>query len=392
MGNSGESSHPMEAWLAEEFALDVPSTGEIREGWIVDRRHNEFLVDIGAKSEGIIPSHEVDALDPATLEGKLVIGNKISVFVVNPEDHDGNIILSYQRAAEEMDWARAQKGLDDQDTHELEVVGFNKGGFIVQFGSLRGFVPMSQQSGDHPRFTDPRELQRACQKRVGLAMITKVIEVDRPRNRLIFSERAADAEVREAKRVQFFSTVQEGDIFDGKVVNVTDYGAFVDIGSIEGLVHLSEISWQRIMKPSEKVQAGDEVKVTVLNVDQDKQRIALSMKQLEADPWTQIDDNYQVGQLIEATITKLTKFGAFARLHDEYELEGLIHISELSEDHVSHPREVVKPQDQLTVRVIRIDPGQRQLGLSLKQVASADYMDMDLVMAGVQPDEADEEF
>lgn len=385
-------SHPMEAWLAEEFALDVPSAGEVREGIIVDRRHNEFLVDIGAKSEGIIPSQEIEGLEASVIAKALVVGNKISVFVVNPEDHDGNIILSYQRAAEEIDWDLASKGLESQSTQELEVVGFNKGGFIVQFGSLRGFVPMSQQSSDTPRYNDPRDLQRYCQKRVGQPMMAKVIEVDRPRNRLIFSERAADEEIREAKRNKFFDDVQEGDIFDGRVVNVTDYGAFVDIGGIEGLVHLSEISWQRITKPSEKVQAGDEVKVAILSIDQDKQRIALSMKQLEADPWSRIHDTYQIGQLVNVTITKLTKFGAFARLHDEYELEGLIHISELSENHIGHPREVVKPQDELTVRVIRLDSDQRQLGLSLKQVASADYMDMDFVMAGIHQEETDEDY
>jgi small subunit ribosomal protein S1 len=164
-------------------------------------------------------------------------------------------------------------------------------------------------------------------------------------------------------------------------VNITHFGAFVDIGGLEGLVHISELSWKRVNDPREVLDVGDEVEVYILDVDEERQRVALSRKRLETDPWTIVDDLYSEGQLVEATITKLTQFGAFARIEDDYSLEGLIHISELSEEHVAHPREVVRQGDTVTVRVIRVDPEQRQIGLSLKQVSSAEYMDADLALA-----------
>jgi small subunit ribosomal protein S1 len=174
--------------------------------------------------------------------------------------------------------------------------------------------------------------------------------------------------------------LQEGDVRQGQVVNLADFGAFVDIGGLEGLVHLSELSWKRVNDPSEVIQVGDTVEVSVLNIDHERQRLALSLKRLEPDPWTRLEEKYRVGQLVEATITKLTKFGAFARISDEYELVGLIHISELSEEHVAHPRDVVKSADTVMVRIIRIDPEQKQLGLSLKQVSSDEYIETDLEM------------
>jgi small subunit ribosomal protein S1 len=371
----GDMNHPMNFLLNEE--LNLPTAGEIRQGWVVSQHGNEILIDIGAKSEGVIPNQEVEKLDKETRD-LLAPGNEVFVFVVDPEDQNGNVILSYVRAAQEQDWQLAESLLNNQEVYEGSIIGFNKGGLLVRVGQLRGFVPNSQLELD--RFNDRQITPPQLQKMVGKTLSAKVIEVSKERNRLILSERAAGKELREAKRNRLLDSIEEGSSFDGRVVNLTEYGAFVDIGGIEGLVHVSELSWKRVKKPADILQVGDKVKVAVISIDQDKQRIALSMKRLEADPWTEIDKLYQEGQLIEATITKLTKFGAFARLNDEYELEGLIHISELSEDHVEHPREVLKPSDIVMVRIIRIAPEQRQLGLSIKEVSSARYIEADMAI------------
>jgi len=364
-----------------ETDFNLPTAGEIRYGYVVEHRNNEILVDIGAKSEGLITNREVEGLDEAT-RAALAVGNKIPVYVVDPEDESGNTILSYVKAAAEQDWLDAENLLTTQEVYETIVVGYNRGGVLVKVGHLRGFVPNSQlQPSRQTAVKKDSDQQPSFQKLVGKKIFLKVIEADRERNRLILSEKAAAQEIRDARRGQLLDSIQEGDICEGRVVNMAEFGAFIDIGGVEGLVHLSELSWKRINNPAEKLNVGDIVNVYVLKVEQERQRLALSIKRLEPDPWTLVKDNYRDGQLTTATITKLTKFGAFARLHDEYELEGLIHISELSDEHVNHPREVVKPSQEVTVRIIRIDPDQRQLGLSIKQVASADYLEADLEMA-----------
>jgi small subunit ribosomal protein S1 len=344
----------------------------------VDVRNNEILVDIGAKSEGIIPNQEAAGYDSAT-RALLREGEEILVFIVDPEDGNGNIILSYRRAAEEQDWQIAADLFESQEVVETEIVGFNKGGVLVGVGQLRGFVPNSQLRREHLQNEDG-DRQRAYQSLVGQTITAKVIEVDRDRNRLILSEQAASREIREARKSELFSSLEEGTVYEGQVVNLAEFGAFVDIGGIEGLVHLSEMSWKRIQKPSDLVQKGDTVKVQILNVDQDRQRVALSIKRLEADPWSRIEELYRVGQLVEVEVTRLTKFGAFARLTDDYQLEGLIHISELAEDRVEQARDVVKPGDVINVRIIRLDPKQRQVGLSLRQVASDKFIEEDLAL------------
>lgn len=373
----GMTDHPMAFLLNQELSL--PTAGELRTGIVVEHRENVVLVDIGSKSEGMIDTRELAGMEPATRE-KLAVGNEVLVYVIDSEDTNGNLILSFVKAEEEQDWHLAQKLLKTQDIYKTEVVGFNKGGILVAIGHLRGFIPNSQLRRDRLNHQEQSSKQRYFQKLIGSSLSAKVLEVNRERSRLILSETAAESELREERRNNLLANIAENDAFEGHIVNVANFGVFVDIGGVEGLVHLSELSWKRVNNPSEIYKVGDPVKVAVLSVDQDKQRIALSIKRLQPDPWTLIEEIYQVGQLLSASITRLTKFGAFARLNDDYQLEGLVHISELSEDRVEHPREVVKTGDKVNVRIIRVDADQRQLGLSLKQVASAKYMEADLQM------------
>ncbi len=372
---SGEG-HPMDFLLTQE--LDLPNTGEIREGQVVQHSENFILVDLGAKSEGIIIGEELSAIDEETRE-QLTVGTDVRVFIVETEDSSGSIVLSYAKAAQERDWDHAIQLLKSQDVFKTKIVGFNRGGVLAKLGHIRGFIPNSQLSREH-QARNKDNADKHFQSLVGKPATTKVIEVDRKRNRLIMSERAASQEIREAKREKLMAKLNVGDVCTGKVVNLANFGAFVDIGGIEGLVHLSELSWKRTNNPAEVLQVGDEVQVSILKIDEDMKRLALSIKRLQPDPWSLLDDHYRVGQLVEVTVTKITKFGAFARLDDEYELVGLIHISELSENHIENPHELLKPSQKVMVRIIRIDTEQRQLGLSLKQVSSDKFIEADMEM------------
>ncbi|MCA9980700.1 MAG: S1 RNA-binding domain-containing protein [Anaerolineales bacterium] len=369
---AGQTGHPMEFLLDQDFDLKIPSTGETCTGIIVAQSANEILVDIGAKSEGIISSRELENMTPEVLD-ELTIGSEISVYIINSGDRDGQILLSYAQALAEEGWSQARELYESQEVFECEITGYNKGGLLTDINHVRAFIPASQL-GLPGRNTSAEQLEEF----IGQKLQTKVIEVDQSRNRLILSARAAARRMREAHRVRLLDELQEGDVCEGKVVNIEDFGAFVDIGGLQGLVHLSELSWQRISTPYDEVHIGDKVEVYVLNVDHKRQRVALSMKRLQPDPWDEICAQYQEGQLVEVVITKLEKYGAFARLNDEYGLEGLIHISELAQDRVTQPSDVVAVDDTLTARIIRIDSKRRQLGLSVKQVASGKFMEMDL--------------
>jgi len=388
---SSDPDHPMHAALQQSFSLSMPVTGDLRTGQVVLSHKNEVLIDIGAKSEAIIPSREVETLNTEARD-ELSVGNSVTVVVLSPEDNNGNIIVSYVKAMEEKDWDLAAELLESQEVYEGKVAGYNKGGLLVNLGHLRGFVPMSQLSPNRRIRRNANNRDNVLSAAVGSDLFAKVIEVNRERNRLILSERAAEREVREARRSELLESLEDGVVRKGHVVNLADFGAFVDIGGIEGLVHLSELSWKRINNPGDILEVGDEVEVYVLNVDRERQRVALSMKRLENDPWTTIDDLYQVGQLVEVTISKLARYGAFAAISDDYGLEGLIHISEMSDDHIKHPSEVVARHEVTTARIIRIDPDQRQIGLSLKQVTSDRYMDVDLAMAGRYDEEDDSDY
>lgn len=373
--NQSPENHNMESLLQQEgLGIDFPSQGEIRTGVIASISAGQILVSVGTKSEGVITGKELEAIPTAELQA-LKVGQEVPVYVVNPEDQGGNLVLSYVRAREEVSWKDAERMKDAGDTLHASIVGYNKGGLIVPLGSLRGFVPASQislsrrvaLSGDTP--------ESRWSKMIGEGIDVRVIEVDRERRRLILSERAASTETRETLKERVIEELKEGEIRTGRVTSLAEFGAFVNISGADGLVHLSEISWERLQHPSEILKVGQEVKVKVISIDRDKKRIGLSIRQLLEDPWAQQVSHFQVGQLVEGKITRLTKFGAFARL--EGDIEGLIHISEISEKRIDHPKEVLHEGDVMTLRVIKIDAGNHRIGLSVRRVDSPAYADMD---------------
>jgi small subunit ribosomal protein S1 len=384
----------LETLLQEGYGFSPLKRGEVREGTIVSINPSSILIDLGSKTEGIVAGRELERM-PRDMLKSMKIGDEILVYVVNPEDKNGNIVLSLTRAQLEKDWRRAEGLYKSQDMFASSVAGFNKGGLIVRVGKVRGFVPASQlASSRHTRSREELTPEEKWGDLVGETLQLKVIEIDRDRNRLILSERAAMREWRRAQKEKLLEELNEGDIKEGEVISIADFGAFVDLGGADGLIHLSELSWKRVNHPREVLRVGDEVKVYVLNVDRDRRRIGLSLKRLQPDPWTLVEKNYQVDQLVEGVITKLAKFGAFACIVGDEEIEGLIHISELSDGHIAHPKEVVKEGQVVTLRIIRIDPDQRRMGLSLKRVDQAEYADLDwqAELAAVQEemDEGDE--
>jgi small subunit ribosomal protein S1 len=371
----------------EDLNLDLPKQGEVRTGTIASLSDNEILVSIGAKSEGLIPSRELEQLNDEERD-KLEVGQDIQVYVVSPENQRGTLLLSYTRSLEEEDWQNAEALLKSREAYEGTVEGFNKGGLIMRMGRLRGFVPASQVSqARRMRYQGDTPEQRWGEMSEE-PMVARVIEVDRERRRLILSERAASQESREALKERLLEELGVGEVRTGRVTSLAEFGAFVNINGADGLVHLSELSWERVDHPSELLSVGDEVQVKVISIDQERRRIGLSLRQLQQDPWEDHINEYKVGQLVEGTITRLVKFGAFARL-DEH-IEGLVHISELSEDRIEHPKEMVAEGDEHVLRIIKIEPERRRIGLSLRKVDSAAFSDMDWEMTLAEIDNIDE--
>ena len=344
-------------------AMRTLHRGDVIEGTVVRVDRDEILVDIGFKSEGVIPSQELSAERP---DVHLAVGDSVMVYVVHTETKEGNIVLSLAKAHLENDWKDAQTHFEQGDTFELDVIGFNRGGLIVRFGEIRGFVPASQVFDLRGPVPSDQPDQR-MQKLVGKKLRVKIIEVDRAKNRLILSETSASRGWRTEQKERLLNELQKGETRRGRVSGLADFGAFVDLGGADGLIHLSELSWQPVSHPSEVVKVGDDVEVFVMDVDREKKRIALSLKRMQPEPWDLVMSTYEPGQLVQATITKLTTFGAFARLQDG--IEGLIHISELSSERIVHPKSVVNVGDTVEVRIVRIEPERRRLGLSLRQAS-----------------------
>lgn len=353
--------------LMEQFLRDPAHDyrnlkyGDTVDGKIMRVDRDELLVDIGAKAEGIVPSREMQSLSPDD-RGAFQIGDTLLVFVVQSEDKEGRAILSVDKARQERSWRVLQTAFEQGDVISAQVVNYNKGGLLVNLDGVRGFVPASQVSGIS-RGPDTQK-QSDMAKMVNTDLSLKVIEINRNRNRLILSERQAVQESRELKKDELLSRLREGDVRTGTISSVCDFGAFVDIGGADGLVHLSEISWSRVKHPSEVLKVGDKVQVYILSIDNDRKRIALSIKRTQSEPWTRAGEKYQLGQLVEGTITQLASFGAFARIEDG--IEGLIHISEMGDERIQHPKEIVSEGQVVQARIIRIDPARKRMGLSLR--------------------------
>ncbi|MBI2862945.1 MAG: 30S ribosomal protein S1 [Chloroflexi bacterium] len=363
---NAESSTSDMAELLSRDGLEFKSfrRGDMVDGTVVRVDRDGILVDIGTKSEGMIPNQEIEALgDEAT--DQMQVGDKILVYVVQPENQEGQVLLSLDRAKNERGWRTVQKKFESGEILEAEIIDFNKGGLIANVGGVRGFVPSSQVVSLRADTTTEDGSDNPQSPLLGKKLRLKIIEVNRHRNRVILSERAALQEWRGQQRDRLLSELEPGQIRQGKVSSLCNFGAFIDLGGADGLVHLSELSWGRIERPSDAVAVGDEVSVFVMSVDPETKKIGLSLRRAQPEPWTNVAARYQVGQLVKGTITKLAPFGAFARLEEG--IEGLIHVSELSEKRIQHPKEVVEEGAVLTLKVVKVEPERHRLGLSLKQ-------------------------
>ena len=357
---------------AETTAYPELRRGEIIEGTVVGTDRDGILVDIGAKSEGVVPPSEMHCLQPEGAS-KLNNGDKALVFVLQPESPEGQIILSMDRARGERGWRVLQDYLDENESFDGYVTGSNKGGLLVNVEGINAFVPLSQIVAG-PERGSPENTQRALAEWVGRTVTLKVIELNRRRNRAILSERAAVQEKRAAEKERLLKELTEGEVKEGRITSIRDFGIFVDIGGADGLVHLSELSWERTPRsPHELFKVGDEVPVYVLKIDAEAKKIALSVRRAQPERWQEIVSQFREGQVVPGQVTKLAPFGAFVRL--EGPIEGLVHISELVERRIGHPNEVVREGDVLPVKIVRIEYDRHRLGLSLKQARSSAEQD-----------------
>ncbi len=352
--------------------------GDVVEGNIVRVDPDEVLVDIGLKSEGVVTGRELGNAEEAK---NLKVGDVVLVSVLTAETPEGHAVLSIRRAKMEKSWRLAEQIMQNNEIIEAEVIDHNKGGLLVNVHGLRGFVPISQvlglrrESGERGDSSED-ELAQKLGEMVRRTLTLKIIELNRNRNRLILSERAAAQETRAKNKDILLEELQIGQVRRGRVSNLCSFGAFVDLGGADGLIHISQLSWGHLNHPNQVLHVGDEVDVYVLGVDPVKKKIALSLKRAQADPWDTIEERYQVGQIVRAAVTKITSFGAFARVEDG--VEGLAHVSELSNRHVTNPKEVVKEGDELEFQIIHIDGKKRRLGLSLKALEDSTYSSYDL--------------
>ncbi len=367
---TGPEPTTMEELLAEQDS-DIKSFkhGDVVEGTVVRIDKDEILVDIGAKSEGVVSNRELFGRNAET-QPTLAIGDTVLVYVLQPESPEGHVVLSLRRAGLERKWRSMQEQFEAGIIIDAPVIDHNKGGLIVDCG-IRGFVPISQivDFPRRPQNEQPRdaaqEIAEKLQPYIGRKLRLKILEVNRKANRLILSEKVALYEERREKRDELFSSLQVSQKVTGNVRSIAPFGIFIDLGGIDGLVHKSELSWNKVNNPEAGYKVGDEVEAEVIDINHERGRISLSIRRLQPDPWESTVADFKVGDVIDGTVTKLVNFGAFVRVREG--LEGLIHISELSHQRVAHPGDVVHEGQVLKLKIISLDSERHRLGLSLKQ-------------------------
>lgn len=348
-----------ESMLESSFGYEYtpPRRGEIRNATILQIEDREIIVDLGAKQDGIVPNTDIERMDDEFYES-LEVGQEIPVYVINPSDSVGNLLVSINMGLQRYDWEKARELLTSEDVVDVTVTGYNKGGVLVRWNRLEGFIPSSHLTS----------ADLTLERRDAMAALTtetlgvKVIEVDQDRRRLIFSEREAQREWRMKQKSRLLDELDEGNIVQGTVTGLRDFGAFVNIGGADGLIHVSELAWHRVDHPRDILSIGDEIDVYILNLDKKTNRIALSLKRLLNDPWDDAQERYHEGQLTEGTVTNVVDFGAFVALDDG--LEGLLHLSEMGDGSLKEPYSYVQKGDRLTLRISHLEPEKRRVGFT----------------------------
>jgi small subunit ribosomal protein S1 len=339
-----------------ESTFPTITEGEVVHGKVVRVDKDEVLVDIGYKSEGVIPVAELSIRRSVNPADEVSVGDEIDALVLTKEDAEGRLILSKKRARFELAWKKIEGAAESGEAVIGKVIEVVKGGLILDLG-VRGFLPAS--------LVDIRRVQD-LDEFLGQELRAKVIELNRSRNNVVLSRRAVLEDERKEQRQQILDRLQPGDVVEGQISNIVDFGAFVDLDGMDGLIHISELSWSHVNHPSEMLEIGQTVKVKVLDIDRDRQRISLGLKQTQSDPWQQVLEQYKEGDTVDGKVTKVVTFGAFVEILPG--VEGLVHISELAQHHVENPREVVSQGDPVKVLILEVDGERRRLSLSLKRV------------------------
>jgi len=379
-----ETSLDFAAMLEESFEMEQPERGDILTGTVLAIDNQGMIIDVGLKRDAVVTRNDLERLGE---DLDVQVGDEIPVMIIRTEDSDGNLLVSVAQAHQLKDWSKAEAYMENGEVYEGFITEANRGGLIVPFGHLRGFVPASHVM-DLPRGLDEDQRKTHMDDLIGKKITVKVIEVNRKRRRLVLSQREAQSGRRAQRKEALLEELKEGEVRRGVVSGLRDFGAFVDLGGADGLIHISELAWHRVRHPRELLNVGDEVEVYVLRLDQDGKRIGLSLKRLQPNPWALVDELYHVGQIVEGEVSRVTQFGA--SVSREPGIEALLHTSQTADPAPEDATLLVHEGQKLLMRVISIESHRQRLGLSLKEVTEAEIAEWNAKHAAQPEDEAAE--